>query len=87
MKKEYPNDRGAFWKKLTKDGQGYLNGTIKCGHCQRTERVNVWRNTFKNTEKQPDYRVQKSKDFGDQLKQQSVDQFHNQQQEEDIPFK
>lgn len=81
MKKEYPDDRGALWSKATKNGENYLSGPFTCGHCKKQETINVWVNKYKKHDKQPDYRIKKSKDFSDQKRDQDL----RMSQEQDVP--
>lgn len=49
-----PNEIGALWTKQTKHGHDYYSGTIN------GVRVVVFKNTKKQSEKSPDWRVLKS---------------------------
>ncbi len=51
-----PNEVGAFWIKTSGSGTSYLSGVI-----EGIGNVVVFKNKNKKSEKQPDYRVLKSK--------------------------
>jgi uncharacterized protein (DUF736 family) len=54
---------GALWKRTSQQGQKYLAGHIKVGEFgeEQTIKVVVFQNGHKNNDKQPDFRMYKSK--------------------------
>lgn len=57
-KKKNENNIGGLWKKVSQNGKSYLSGSI----LYNGERIyfSVFPNTYKETEKQPDYTILKS---------------------------
>jgi len=51
-------DIGALWVKDSKDGKTkYMSGKVTCTECNHDFPVSVLKNTFKEKENQPDYKI------------------------------
>lgn len=58
MERKNENNIGGLWKRVSQNGKSYLSGSI----LHKGERIyfSVFPNIYKETEKQPDYKILKS---------------------------
>ena len=70
---------GALWLNESQAGKKYMSGTITIGGV--TQKVVVFRNTYKEEPKHPDYRVYESTPRGEQSQAAPSKDF-----EDDVPF-
>ena len=58
-----PNEIGALWTKQTKHGNDYYTGMVN------SQRIVIFKNTKKRSEKSPDWRILKSEPQSSQVSQ------------------
>ena len=56
-------DYGALWLKESKDGKKYMSGTV--GFKGEQVQIVVFKNTYKDAENKPDYKIYLSKPKGE----------------------
>jgi len=56
-------DYGALWLKKSKDGKKYMSGVV--GFKGEQVQIVVFKNTYKDTENKPDYKIYLSKPKGE----------------------
>ena len=64
------NEIGALWLKKSKDGKTFFSGVVEIEGVE--QKIVIFKNSYKQTDKQPDYRILKSKPMPDTPKQETV---------------
>jgi len=57
------NEIGALWLKKSKDGKSFFSGVVEIEGVE--QKIVIFKNSYKQTERQPDYRILKSKPMPD----------------------